>query len=69
MNWLSLDVPAGWNEAFVRSVKVLVVSFVVLQAKEWFDAGAFDTPATALDAVLIAAALFVLNGITKFAKS
>jgi hypothetical protein len=69
MNWLSLDVPAGWNEAFVRSVKVLVVSFVVLQAKEWFDAGKFDTPATALDAVLIAVALFVLNGITKFAKS
>jgi hypothetical protein len=69
MNWLSVDVPAGWDDLFVRSVKVAVVAFVVLQAKEWFDAGTFDTPATALDAALVATGTFLLNAIIKLAKS
>jgi hypothetical protein len=68
MNWLSLDVHAGWADLFVRTVKVLVVSFVVLQAKELFDAGKLDTPATGLDAVMIAVALLVLNAIIKLVK-
>lgn len=69
MNWLSIDVPAGWADLFVRTVKVAVVGFVVLQSKEWFDAGTFDTSATAADATLIAAGTFVLNAIIKLAKS
>ena len=69
MNWLSIDVPTGWADLFVRTVKVAVVSFVVLQSKELFDAATFDTPATALDAALIAAGTFVLNAIMKLAKS
>ena len=32
-----------------------VVAFVVLQTKEFVDAGRFDTPGTAADAALIAA--------------
>lgn len=68
MNWLSIDVPAGWADLFVRTVKVAVVGFVVLQSKEWFDAGTFDTRATATDAALIAAGTFVLNAIIKLAK-
>lgn len=68
MNWLTMDAPAGWADLFVRTVKVAAVAFVVLQAKEWVDAGAFDTPATAFDAVLIAAGLFVLNAILKLTK-
>ncbi|HEV8716999.1 MAG TPA: hypothetical protein VGX03_29785 [Candidatus Binatia bacterium] len=63
--WLSIDAPAGWADVFTRSVKAAVVAFVVLQLKEWFDAGAFDTPATAVDAALIAGATFVLNAILK----
>ncbi len=54
--WLSIDVPTGWADVFSRTVKAAVIAFVVLQLKEWFDAGAFDTPATALDAALIAGA-------------
>jgi hypothetical protein len=46
-----------------------VIAFVVLQAKEMFDAGRFDTPATAVDAVLIAAGVFLVNAIYKLAKS
>ena len=63
MNWISMDVPAGWADLFVRTVKVAVVGFVVLQSKEWFDAGAFDTPAAAVDAALIAGGTFALNAI------
>ncbi len=67
--WLSIDVPAGWADVFIRTVKAAVIAFVVLQLKEWFDAGAFDTPATALDAALIAGATFALNAIHMRAKS
>jgi hypothetical protein len=68
MKWLSLDIPSGWPELLVRSVKVAVVAFVVLQVKEWFDAGMFDTPATAVDSVLVAGGTFVLNAIHKLMK-
>jgi hypothetical protein len=45
------DVPAGWGAVATRSATTAVVAFVVLQAKEMYDAGRFDTPATAVDAV------------------
>ena len=60
---------AGWVDLLITSVKVAVVGFVVLQAKEFVDAGLFDTPATALDAGLIAVGVFVLNAILKLVKS
>jgi len=68
-NWFSIAVPAGWADVFVRAAMTAVVAFVVLQAKEWFDAGSFDTPATAVDAALIAGGIFLLNAILKWAKS
>jgi hypothetical protein len=60
--------PAGWAGVLGRSLKVAVVAFVVLQLKEWFDAGAFDTPATAVDAALIGGAMLVLDTIFKLLK-
>ncbi len=67
--WLSIDAPAGWADVFSRTIKAAVIAFVVLQLKEWFDAGAFDTPATALDGALIAGATFALNAIHMRTKS
>ncbi len=64
-----IDVPARWAEVLSRSVTTAVVAFVVLQAKEWVDARAFDTPGTAVDAVLIAATLFLVNAVLKWTKS
>ena len=61
--WSSIDVPAGWADVFVRTVKAAVIAFVALQAKEWFDAGAFDTPAAAVDSTLIAGGTFALNAV------
>jgi ABC-type uncharacterized transport system permease subunit len=37
-NWLSRDIPTGWGVLVLRCVVVAVVAFLVLQAKEWFDA-------------------------------
>ncbi|GEM_PF-4902735 len=68
MKQSSVSAAAGWAGLLITSVKVAVVGFVVLQAKEWFDAGTLDTPATALDAGLIAAGVFVLNAILKLLK-
>ena len=69
MKWFSIDAPAGWAAVFVRSVNVAVVAFVVLQLKEWYDAHSFDTPATAVDAALIAVGTFALSAILKWAKA
>jgi hypothetical protein len=68
MKWLSADAPTGWTGVTVRAVNVAVVAFVVLQAKEWYDAGAFDTPATAVDGALIGAGTFLLYAILKWGK-
>jgi hypothetical protein len=64
-----VTVPNGWTDVLVRTGMTALVAFVVLQAKEWFDAGMFDTPATAVDAGLIAGGIFVLNAIIKLVKS
>ena len=63
-----IDAPAGWRAVLFRTVTTAVLAFVVLQAKEWFDAGRFDTPATAVDAILIAVGIFALNAILKWSK-
>jgi hypothetical protein len=60
--------PPGWRDVFMRAVKVAVVGFVVLQAKELVDAGMLDTAATATDALLIAAGVFVVDALYKWAS-
>jgi len=64
-----IDVPAGWPQVVSRSVTTALVAFVVLEAKEWYDAGAFDALATAVDATLIAAGLFLVNAVLKWKKA
>lgn len=68
MKQSSVSAPTRWADLLITSVKVAVVGFVILQGKEFVDAGSFDTPATALDAGLIAAGVFVLNAIVKMVK-
>jgi hypothetical protein len=69
MKWLTIDAPTGWADLLVRALKVALVAFVVLQLKELIDAGTFDTPATAIDATLIAIGTLVLNAIFMRMKS
>jgi hypothetical protein len=61
--------PSGWRDVFMRAVKVAVVGFVVLQAKEYIDAGMFDTIPTAVDALLIAAGVLIVDSVLKMVKS
>lgn len=61
--------PTSWADVSFRAVTTAVVAFVVLQAKEWFDAHSFDTPATATDAALIAAGVFLVSAIHKLVSS
>jgi uncharacterized membrane protein len=68
MKWFSVDAPTGWTGVTVRAINVAVVAFVVLQAKEYVDARAFDTPATSVDAALIGAGTFLLYAILKWGK-
>jgi hypothetical protein len=68
-SWFSLALPSGWADILVRAIKGALVAFVVLQMKEWFDAGRFDTPGTAADAAMIAGGILVLNAILKIAKA
>ncbi len=52
-----------WPELIAGAVKVAVVAFVVLQAKEYHDAGRFDTTGTGADALLIGGGTLVVNAI------
>ena len=62
-NWFRMDIPVEWPQILIRSALVAVVAFIVMQAKEWFDAGQFDTLGTGADALLIAAGVLVVNAI------
>ena len=63
------DAPANWSAVTFRAATAAVVAFVVLQAKEYFDAGRFDTTGTGADAVIIGAGVLLLNAILKMVKS
>jgi hypothetical protein len=67
----STEAPArasGWRELFMRALRIAVIGFIVLQAKELVDAGMLDTVATSVDAVLIAAGVFLFEAISKWAS-
>ncbi len=68
MSWFRIDAPGGWAAVAVRAVNVTVIAFVVLQAKEYVDAGMFDTPATGVDALLIGMGTFLVHAILKWGK-
>lgn len=65
MKW---DAPASWTAVTTRAVIVAVTAFVVMQAKEFIDAGAFDMTGVGMDAILIGAGVFLVNAILKLGK-
>lgn len=68
MNSFTSDAPSTWGAVTARALTVAIIAFLVLQAKELFDAGMLDTPATSVDAVLIGVAVFLVNAVLKFGK-
>lgn len=63
-----IDAPTSWSQVGFRALTTAMIAFVVLQAKEYFDAGRFDTAGTGADALIIAAGVFVVNAVMKWAK-
>lgn len=66
MKLLTQDAPATWGVVAARALTVAVIAFVVLQAKEYYDAGRFDTPATAVDGLLTGVGVFIVNAVLKW---
>ena len=50
-----------WLDVLIYTLTVAAVAFVMLQIKEWVDAGRFDTYGTMVDALLVAVGMLVLN--------
>ena len=63
-----IDYPANWGAVVFRAATAAIVAFVVLQIKEYVDAGMLDTPGTGADAMLVGGGVLVLNAIFKLAK-
>ena len=63
-----IDSPADWGAVIFRAATATIVAFVVLQIKEYVDAGMLDTPGTGADALLVGGGVLVLNAIFKLAK-
>ena len=57
-----------WREVLAPAATVAVVAFVVLQIKEYVDAGRFDTPGTMTDALLVAVGMLVLKAVHQLMK-
>jgi hypothetical protein len=57
-----------WLEVLISTLTVGVVAFVMLQIKEWVDAGRLDTHGTMVDALLVATGVLVLNVIQQLMK-
>ena len=63
-----IDAPASWSAVIFRAATAAVVAFLVLQLKEYHDAGMLDTPGTGADALLVGGGVLLLNVIFKLAK-
>jgi len=59
---------ATWGALLGRAGLVGIIAFVVLQTKEFVDAGRLDTPGTGADAVLIAGGTLLVYGLLKLIK-
>jgi len=57
-----------WLEVLISTLTVAVVAFVVLQIKEWVDAGRLDTRGTMVDALLVAVGMLLLHVVQQLLK-
>lgn len=61
VNLFSQDVPFSTGQLILRFFKIAVVAFIVMQIKEYVDAGVLDIPGVLVDAVLVAAGVLILD--------
>ncbi|HEY4692112.1 MAG TPA: hypothetical protein VIH16_01630 [Bellilinea sp.] len=60
-NAFTQDVPFSTGQLILRFFKIMVVAFVVMQIKEYVDAGVFDVPGVLMDSALIATGVLILD--------
>ncbi len=58
----------SWRGLLLDALKIAVIAFVVLQIKEQYDAGQFDTPANAVDGTLVGAGTLMVGAVQKLLK-
>ena len=58
----------SWKSILGEALKIAVIAFVVLQLKEQYDAGQFDTPANAVDGALVGAGTLIVGAAQKLLK-
>lgn len=58
----------SWKQVALDALKVALIAFVVLQLKELYDAGRFDTPANTVDGTLVGAGTFIVGAVQKLLK-
>jgi hypothetical protein len=58
----------SWKGILLEALKIAVIAFVVLQIKEQYDAGQFDTPANAVDGTLVGAGTLIVGTVQKLLK-
>ncbi len=57
----SQDVPLSFGQLISRFFKIAVIAFLVMQIKEYVDAGVFDIPGVLMDSALIAAGVLIVD--------
>lgn len=57
----SQDVPLSFGQLILRFFKIAVIAFIVMQIKEYVDAGVFDIPGVLMDSALIAAGVLIVD--------
>lgn len=58
----------SWKGVALDALKVAVIAFVVLQLKEQYDAGQFDTAANSVDGTLVGVGTFIVGAVQKLLK-
>jgi hypothetical protein len=58
----------SWKRLLGEALKIAVIAFVVLQIKEQYDAGQFDTPANTVDGTLVGVGTFLVGAVQKLLK-
>ncbi len=61
VNVYSQDVPYSTGQLILRFCKIVVVAFIVMQIKEYVDAGVLDIPGVLVDSALVAAGVLILD--------
>ena len=61
VNVFSQDVPYSTGQLILRFCKIVVVAFIVMQIKEYVDAGVLDIPGVLVDFALVAAGVLILD--------